>query len=518
MKLCPKCRRNYPDETLNYCLDDGSSLVNGSIDDLRKAPYSKRESVNEAPTQFFGAPDPAAENSSIAVLPFANMSGDVENEYFCDGLAEELLNSLSNVDGLKVAARTSSFSFKKANPKIAEVGQALNVANVLEGSVRRSGERLRITVQLVNAANGYHVWSERYDREMKDVFEIQDDITSAVVGALKLKLFGRGSPLRIKRCENPEAYEAYLKGLFFHNQFGEANLKVAIEHFEKAIAIDPDFALAYAHLSGSCRMLISNGTLDPRVNGPRAEELALRALRLDPDLADAHLALAWIRSDAWRFSEAKIEVERAIVLSPNSPAAHISNAFLLSVLGRADEAVDQAKLARDLDPLSTRAAICVGWILYTVRRFDEAIETCQKILELDPDLSPPYFYLGSSYTANGLYKDAIAAYEKAISLNPEATGFYIYQAALYVMSGDRHKGEQIISELTNRVDYISPGELAIYYVATGDLDRAFKLLNTAFDEHDPQLQFVGFDPLFDPIRSDPRFADVIRRIGIPSRV
>jgi len=516
MKRCPKCRRDYTDETLNYCLDDGSALVFGSTDKLGATPPLKGSAADEVQTQIFDVSASSEARRSIAVLPFANMSGDAENEYFCDGLTEELLNSLSNVDGLRVAARTSSFSFKNSNPKISDVGQSLNVANVLEGSVRRSGERLRITVQLVNSANGYHVWSQRYEREMKDVFEIQDDITSAVVSALKLKLFGRGSPLRKKRCESTEAYEAYLKGLFFHNKFGVANVKAAIEYFEKAVAIDPDFALAYAHLSVSYRLLVANGTLDPRAYGPRAEDLALRALSLDPDLADAHLALAWIRSDAWRFDEAMREVEKAIALSPNYPAARISNAFLLSIFGRADEAVEQVKLARDLDPLSTRAATSVGWIMYAVRRFDDAIENCQKVLELNPDLSSPYFYLGSSYTAKGLYKEAIASYERAISLDPDATGLFIYQAALYVMSGDRRKGDELIEKLMNRVDYVSPGELAIYHVATGDNDRALELLNKAFNERDPQLQFVGFDPLFDPLRSDPRFVDLIRRIGLPS--
>ena len=517
MKLCPKCRRNYPDETLNYCLDDGSSLVYGSNGEIGVRAISKRAAAREVPTQIFGASAAIDTERSIAVLPFANMSGDAENEYFCDGLAEELLNSLSNLDGLKVAARTSSFSFKNTNSKVADVGHALNVANVLEGSVRRSGERLRITVQLVNAVDGYHIWSERYDREMKDVFEIQDDITLAVVAALKLKLFDGESPGPKKRgTESTEAYEAYLKGLFYHNKFGVENVKAAIEYFEKAVAIDPNFALAYAHLSESSRLLVANGTLDPRAFRQKAEEWALRALTLDPELADAHLALAAIRLDAWKFSEAKREVERAIALSPNHPSPRILHAFLLSILGHPDEAVDEVKLARDLDPLSRRAVICVGWILYTVRRFDEAIKTCQRTLELDPSLSPLYFYLGSSYTSKGLYKEAIASYEKAISLDRAATGIYIYQAALYVISGDRQKGEQLINELTSRADYISPGELALYYVATGDHDRAVELLNTAFDEHDPQLQFVGFDPLFDAIRSDPRFIDLIRRIGLPS--
>ncbi len=264
MKRCPECRRDYADDTLLYCLEDGTGLVQGSVPSpdepqtaiLSEPPASAGGQFNEAKTRAFIHTNDEALVNSIAVLPFTNISTDADNEYFCDGLAEELLNALSKIDELKVAARTSAFSFKGKNVNASEIGEKLNVKNVLEGSVRKSDDKLRISVQLVNAADGYQLWSERYDREMKDVFDIQDEITLAVVEALKIKLIGGEKAALLKRqTRDPEAYEFYLRGLSHFNRWTPSDFEKAIENFERAIQIDPSYAAASAALADACTEL-----------------------------------------------------------------------------------------------------------------------------------------------------------------------------------------------------------------------------------------------------------------------
>ena len=258
MKRCPECRRDYYDDSLLYCLDDGSALLEGPSSDNEPATaiLYKAALPGDAKTAIFSSDSRITTPNSIAVLPFAHMSSDEDNEYFCDGLAEELINALTKIDELKVAARTSAFSFKGKDTDISEIAQKLGVKTVLEGSVRRSGDRMRITVQLINAADGYHLWSERYDREMNDIFAVQDEITLAVVEALKVKLLqGERSAILKKGTDDPEAYELYLRGRALWNRRTPADFEKAIGYFEKAIAIDPDYSLAYSGIADCYTLL-----------------------------------------------------------------------------------------------------------------------------------------------------------------------------------------------------------------------------------------------------------------------
>jgi len=342
MKRCPECRRDYYDDTLVYCLDDGNALLEGPAtgsgagDEPATAILSVRAAsaggqiLGEAPTRHHIGSTPAYSNS-IAVLPFVNMSPDAENEYFCDGLSEELLNALAKIDDLKVAARTSAFSFKGTNTNVNEIGRALNVKTVLEGSVRKSGNRLRITAQLVNASDGYHLWSERYDREMKDIFDVQDEITVAVVDALKVKLFGEEKAAVLKRhTRNPEALEFYLRGLSYFTRFTPEYFQKAIESFDQAIAIDPNYASAYAGLAESYSEMSFFGS--PGEWMPKAKEAALKALELDNTLGNAHNSLAVTKMYYDRdYAGAEHEFKRAIALDPGSAHVHMVVRLVLGV-------------------------------------------------------------------------------------------------------------------------------------------------------------------------------------------
>ena len=287
MKRCPRCHRTYTDETLKFCRDDGAPLTSapptaGSPETLILSPPRRAE----VPTQLF------EETPSIAVLPFVNISADPENEFFCDGLAEELLNALTKVEGLKVAARTSSFSFKDKNAQASEIGRTLNVKTILEGSVRKSGNRLRIAIQLVNSADGYHLWSERYDRELKDIFDVQDDITLAVVDALAVKLLGKEKAAVLKRyTDNVEAYQLYLRGRFFWNRRTPEGFKKAIQYFEQAIDFDSNYALAYSGLADCYSILVFYEIASPREVHLRAKAAAVKAVELDGSLAESHISL-----------------------------------------------------------------------------------------------------------------------------------------------------------------------------------------------------------------------------------
>src|SRR5437016_6563751 len=319
MKSCPQCNRVETDKALKFCRADGTPLVTAATSEPESATISLPASrLSEETTTGRLRVTP-----SIAVLPFANMSADPENEYFCDGLAEELLNALAKIDNLKVAARTSSFSFKGKNVNVDEIGRALHVNSVLEGSVRKSGNRVRITAQLVNAADGYHLWSERYDREMKDIFDVQDEITLAVVEALKVKLFGQEQAAVLKHhTRNPEAHEFYLRGLSYFIRWTPEFFQKAIESFDQAIAIDPRYASAYAGLA-ECYTEMSFFAA-PREWMPKAREAARQALEVDDTLCNAHNSLAVIKMYYDRdYAGAEHEFKRAIALDPGS--AHVHN-------------------------------------------------------------------------------------------------------------------------------------------------------------------------------------------------
>src|SRR5215813_10725255 len=399
MRRCPACQRSYVDETVRFCRHDGSSLVidtasSDSVPTLMLPLSAARDERLVEPSH--------SSSPSIAVLPFVNMSSDADNEYFCDGLAEELLNALSKIDGLKVAARTSAFSFKGKNAEAREIGKTLNVNTVLEGSVRKSGNRIRITVQLVNAADGYQLWSERYDREMQDIFDVQDEITLAVVNALRLKLFGEEKAAVLKRyTDNAEAYQLYLKGRFFSYKYTADAIEKAIEFYEQAIAIDPEYALAYVGLADAYFFLgipdSPAGILSPQESLPKAGAAAERAIELDESLGEAWAALAHVREKSYDVTGAEEAYRRCFALSPNDSYGHVYYGIFLSGLGRHEKALAEVRRGQELDPLSLGINAIQGYPLYFARRYDEAIAILERVLEMDESFPWTYQMFGLSY-------------------------------------------------------------------------------------------------------------------------
>ena len=517
---------------MSFCLDDGSELLFGpaSMDEPATAILSVppviagglRREINhgdESRTVIFSSVESQTGNSrSIAVLPFLNTSTDPENEYFCDGLAEELINALSKISELKVAARTSAFSFKGKSSDVGDIGQKLGVKTVLEGSVRKSGNRLRISVQLVNTADGFHLWSERYDREMQDIFELQDEITLAVVDALKLKLFGEDrSELLKKGTTNAEAYEFYMRGRYFWNRRRIDDFGRAIEQFEKAIELDPDYALAYTGLADCFIFLGFYEAFPPSVAGPKAETVLRKAIEMDATLAESQASLAAYKlcfEFDWKGAEEGLL--RAIELNPRLITARYWYAMVLTTLGRFDEAIEQGRIALELDPLNLIASANVARALYIAHRFDEAIELCQRTIEIDANFYFTHAVLGLTYHVTGKFDDAIHHLRTAVSTSdiPFVTSILGFALA---RSGQADEARQILAAYVEQSDqkYISPCAFCLIYIGLDEIETAMDWLDKAWEERSVQLVWLKTEPVFDSLRSEPRFKRVLKLMGLP---
>jgi TolB-like protein/Tfp pilus assembly protein PilF len=454
---------------------------------------------------------------SIAVLPFTNISADEENEYFCDGLAEELLNALAKIDELKVAARTSTFSFKGKNAAVGEIATALNVKTILEGSVRKFGHRVRITAQLINAADGYHLWSERYDREMKDIFDVQDEITVAVVEALKVKLFGKEQAAILKHhTRNPEAHEFYLRGLSYFGRFTPDGFQKAIESFNRAIAIDARYASAYSGLAVAYTEM-SFFSFAPGEWMPKAREAAMRALELDDALGEAHNSLAIIKMYYdWDFIGAESEFGRALGLNPGSALIHMWYGWYLGLMGRFDESFREFRRAQEFDPLSDIINSGMGIIFHWSRQPEHAIEQFRKVLELNPNYSIAYSFLAEVYEQQGDFASAIATIERvqqaASDPHTLSTAGYVY-----ARSGDHHKALEILNKLEKRSnqEYVTALHFAQIYAGLGDNEQALVWLDKAYNERAVWMPFLKGDLKFEPLRSDRRFRELLKKVGFP---
>ncbi len=528
MKRCPQCRRDYNDDSLSFCLDDGSELLFGpasgpaSMDEPATAILPDGVASGESRTQIL---DPSVAKApvsydaqsapSIAVLPFANMSADGENEYFCDGLAEELLNALAKIEGLKVAARTSAFAFKGKDTDISEIAEKLGVKTILEGSVRKSADRVRITTQLINAADGYHMWSERYDRELKDIFDVQDEIAVAVVDALKIKLLGEEKAALLKRhTQSPEAHEFYLRGLSHFAKWTPADFHKAIENFGKAIAIDPEYAFAYAGVADSYTEL-SFFSFSPIDATALAKDAATRALRLDPDLAEAHNSDALIKLYFdWDYPAAEAAFKKAIALNPGSAIVHMWYGWYLGLMARFDESLRELRRAHELDPLSPPNNNAIGVVLLWSGQTDVAIEQFKDVLELVPGYPVSNTFLAEAYAAKGDMASAIATIESTPpeAMDPQALGTMGY---VYARSGNRDKAQKILDEFAERSSgqYIPALNFAQIYSGLDARDQAFECIVKACEEGAIWIPFLKVDLKFDHLRSDPRFKEMLQLAG-----
>jgi serine/threonine-protein kinase len=458
-----------------------------------------------------------APGKSIAVLPFVDMSQSKDQEYFCDGISEEILNALAKVEGLRVVARTSSFSLKGKNADVSEVGKKLNVENVLEGSLRREGNRIRITAQLINARDGFHLWSETYERELQGVFAVQDEITRAIVNALKIKL---AVALPVNKKPNSEAHELDLKGRYFLNK---RDMRRAIDYFHEAITRDSNDALAYAGLSESYLSLsVPLGHVAPREAMPKAKEAALHALAIDDGLGEAHASLAYVTFFYdWDWAAAEREFQRAIELNPNDANAHHWYSHYLIAQGRIAESLTQSKRALELSPFDVLINLHLAWHYYYARQYDQALLEIEKTMEMDKRFVDPWF--GLILEQKGRYAEEIAEFQKQIGTSPGRSS--VDKAALaraYAISGQREAAEKIIAELQElaKSEYVSSFEIAAIYdglyarPAPADKDQAFAWLEKAYEERAVGLVNLTVEPRFDRLRSDPRFTELERRMGL----
>ena len=451
---------------------------------------------------------------SVAVLPFVNEGGDPEVEYLSDGISESLINSLSQISGVKVIAHSSSFRYKGQEVDPREAARSLGVEAILTGRVSRRGDQLQISVELMDALDNRHIWGERYSRSAADVFAVQAEISREIAGKLRLRLTpGDEQQLARRETVNPVAYELLLKGRFYSNKATESQ-KRAIEYFNQAIAVDPDYALAYAELSLTYSELINVNVLDPKEFTPKAEMAALKALELDENLAQAHLALADVRTYAWEWEAAEREFRRAIELNPNLARAHHSYMFYLIIRGRNEEALAEGRRARELDPLSAGASTAPVYEWLLASQFDRAIEAAQQLLERDRSNPNLHALLAFTYLRKGQYPEAIAVYKEAIKLGDDSRDTQILLAQAYARVGEPEKTRAMLRQLEAGKEYVSPATLAILYAALGERDQAFALLERAYSVHDQQLIWLGVERGFDPLRSDPRFREIMRRVGL----
>jgi len=456
---------------------------------------------------------------SVAVLPFVDLSQARDQEYFCDGISEEILDALAKVEGLRVVARTSSFAFKGRNAHVSEIAQKLNVGNVLEGSLRREGNRIRVAVQLINARDGFHMWSQTFERELQGVFAVQDEITRAVVDALKIKL---AVALPAHKKPNTEGYDLYLKGRYFLNRKTHADAQRAIDYFGQALAKDPNDAMAYAGLSDSYSSLVFPlGAVAPREVMPKAKEAALRALAIDNGLGEAHASLAYITFFYdWDWAAAEKEFKRALELNPNNADTHHWYSHFLMGQGRIEESLTQSKRALELSPFDMLMNVHLSWHCLYARQYDQALDQIEKTIEMDKNFAQAYPWLGLIQEQKGRYPEAIAAFQKAINLFPG--GSSIAEAELahtYAVSGNREAAQKIIDELQElaKSKYISSFQIAAIYAGLGEKDQAFAALQKAFEERSDGLVNLNADQRFDSLRSDPRFKDLAHRIGLIPR-
>jgi serine/threonine protein kinase/Tfp pilus assembly protein PilF len=455
---------------------------------------------------------------SIAVLPFVDDSPEKGHEYLCEGIPNTLINALNNIQNLRVPARTSSFSFAGKGMDIQGIGQKLNVENVLEGSIQVVGDNLRIAARLVKVKDSYQLWNETFDRKLEDVFAIQDEIAQAIVKALKMKLLGEQQERVVKRgTDNMEAYTLYLEGLFYWNKRSGRDLNRAIELFGQAVDKDPNYALAYVGLADSYGLLTVYADARPRDVFPRAKTAANKALELDEALAEAHNSLAYVyeRYD-WDFKAAEAEFKRALELNPNYATGHFWHGELLIYLGRFEEGIREFRRALELDPLSVVINSNLGWALTMAQQYDQALAQLHKTLEMDPNFAITHMMLGFANLDKENFQEAVDQMKKARELSGDALYAIGGLGEVYAAAGKIEEAKGVLEELKARSQgqYVSPFGMANIYAAIGDLDKAFELVNTAYEERDEALISIKIHPGWIRFHSDPRYQALLKKMGL----
>jgi eukaryotic-like serine/threonine-protein kinase len=453
---------------------------------------------------------------SIAVLPFENLGDVPDTTYFADGIQEEILTRLAKIGDLKVISRSSTRDYQRKPRNLADIAKQLGVATILEGTVRKASDRVRVNVQLINAQTNSHLWAETYDRKLTDVFLVEADIATTIADSLKAKLTrSERQAIAVRPTANPEAYELYLKGRFFWNRRTGADMRKAIDYFNQAIAKDPNYALAYAGLADCYDLLHEYSDLSPKESYPKAKAAAVKALELDDTLGEAHTSLAYsLMNYDWDWRSAEKEYQRAIQLNPNYATAHQWYAECLSMLGRHTEAITEIKKAQQLDPLSLIINQGVGGKYLYARRYDEAMAQFHRTIELYPHFPPTHQRLGWCYAKKGMYDEAIAEMQKAVELSGNSAQMVAALGWAYATAGRRDTAQGIIAELEHRSkeSYVDSYFVATIFAALGEKNEAFVLLDKACEERSYWMPWINIDPQLDNLRSDSRFEALVERV------
>jgi serine/threonine-protein kinase len=452
---------------------------------------------------------------SLAVLPLENLSGDPGQEYFADGMTEALITDLSQISALKVISRTSVMHYKGTRKTVPQIARELHVDAVIEGSVLRDADHLRVTAQLIRATTDTHVWAESYQRDLRDVLAVQNEVAHAIASEINVKLTAQ-EQVRLARSHpvNFAAHDAYLKARFHLQQGTEDELREAKAYFEEAARIDSNYAPAYAGLAD---YYLLTDELSPRVAMPKAKEYVQKALALDDGLADAHATLAFIRFYGdWDWLSADKEFRRAIELSPSYAQAHRTYSDFLSEMGRHDQALAEIRTAQELDPLSATTVLDAGWVFYYAREYDRAIEQCRKVLELDPRSVSALDCVGSAHMATAAYDQAIAEYSALLTSSGNDPLRLASLGCAYAMAGKKPQAQKVVAQLNeaSKIHYVPPYFLGLVHAALGDKDGAFSWLEKAHEQHDSYLVRLKVEPAMDPLRSDPRFEKLLHRMNL----
>jgi TolB-like protein/DNA-binding winged helix-turn-helix (wHTH) protein/Tfp pilus assembly protein PilF len=455
---------------------------------------------------------------SLAVLPLENLSGDSSQEYFADGMTDALITNLAQIGTLRVVSRTSVMRYKASRKALPDIARELGVDGIVEGTVLRSGGRVRITSQLIYAPSDQHLWAHSYERDIRDVVSLQGEVAQAIAGEVRAAI----SPEQRERFSaeatvNPKAYEAYLKGRYFWNKRTQEGLQKAMEYFQQAVDQDPSYAPAYSGLADTCFPLINWGWLSTREAIPKAKAAALKAVELDERLAEAHVSLGIVKfAFDWDWPEAGRHFERALALNPAYPPAHVWHSDYLLVFGRPDEALAEMKRTVDLDPVSPELSHHMAWQLGVIGRRDEAIAQELKTLEMDPGFPPAHAVLASAYAGKGMFPEALAEAEKISALSPDSNVAISTRAYIHARSGERSRalqGLEVLKALSKR-KYVPSYDFALLYLRLGDQDQAYRWLEKAYEERSSYLPWLKVNVAWAPVRDDPRFKDLLHRVGL----
>ncbi len=579
MKRCPHCNRLENDDTLVFCRTDGTALVSDSSPPGSEAgtaqlssssaaseigtsilPHTTKATIirNTGPTTVLPHSMPGTTHEltkfkrrkaliavaavvvviaigiasyfvvvkrertieSIAVLPFENKSGNADSEYLSDGLAESLIYRLSQLPNLKVSPTSSVMRYKGKETDVIKIGNELGVNAVMSGRIVQRGEGITISVELVDVENNKLIWGEQYERKMSELLATQREIATEIANKLQLKLSGADTKGLTKRyTDNDEAYQLYLKGRYHFAKRTKDDILKGVEYFQQAIKLDPNYALAYAGVADSYNGMTAYPYLSPKEAVPQAKAAAKRALEIDPTLAEAHTALAnSLACFDWNWEEAEREFKRAIELNPNDSGTHWRyGMFYLMLLGRSDEAIAEGKRAVELEPLNLNHGANLSGIYFYARQYDRAFDQAKQVFDLDPNFIVGRWALSQAYIVKGMNAEAIALNEQALQKEPTNQVFLRFAGLAYAKAGRRQEAEGIINRFRTiaKTQYVMSYHLALIYAALGDRDKAVAELEKAFEERDYLLPRIKVEPFLDPLRDDPRFKDLIKRMGLP---